>query len=455
MCSAGNRIPFKETRRVMSDYHRKYFGLKKEVAPVLEGTYASRLVDLLRLKGYEIDYGGLTVRLATEFGFCVGVERSIQMAYETRRMFPDKRIFITAEIIHNAYVNKQLVEMGCTFLNGQYKNGSFEDIGADDVVILPAFGASVEEIEEIKKKGAFIVDSTCGAVVSVWNNVHRYAKDDFTSLIHGKYSHEETIATASRATGKADGFTGSDVGKKGKYLIVRDMEEAKYVCEYIIRGGNREEFLRKFKHATSVGFDPDRDLERLGVANQTTMLSSETLAIQGAMRAAFVQKYGEGETLQRVRSADTICSATQDRQDAMGELLARKRPDVLIVIGGYNSSNTGHLAEMGIEKGVPTYHIDDASCLTGKREIRHQPIGAKATTLTEDWWPGRPRPLIGITAGASTPNNKIGDVFVRLFELNGADLDRLMAHVEALPTPELTEEEKRKLERMKILHGDH
>lgn len=436
----------------MADYHRKYFGLKKEVAPVLEGTYASRLVDLLRLKGYEVAFGGLTVKLAKEFGFCVGVERSIQMAYETRRMFPHKRIFITAEIIHNAYVNKQLVEMGCIFLNGQYKNGNFENITADDVVILPAFGASVEEIEEIKKKGAFIVDSTCGAVVSVWNNVHRYAKDDFTSLIHGKYSHEETIATASRATGKADGYTGIDVGKQGKYLIVRDMDEAKYVCEYIIRGGDRDEFLKKFKHGTSVGFDPDRDLERIGVANQTTMLSSETLAIQGAVRAAFVQKYGEAETQQRVRSADTICSATQDRQDAMGEMLQRRRPDVMIVIGGYNSSNTGHLAEMGIEKGVPTYHIDDGTCLMSKNQIRHQPIGAKENVVTENWWPRSAEPLIGITAGASTPNNKIGDVFVRLFELNGADLDEMMASVEGLPTPELTEEEKRKLERMKILH---
>ena len=439
----------------MVDYHRKYFGLKKEVAPVLEETYASKLVDLLRLKGYEVSFGGVTVRLATEFGFCVGVERSVQMAYETRRKFPDRKLFITAEIIHNAFVNKKLVEMGCIFLTGQYQNGNFEDIGKDDVVILPAFGASVEEIEGIKAKGAFIVDSTCGAVVSVWNNVHRYAGDEFTSIIHGKYSHEETIATASRATGKSDGFTGKDVGKKGKYLIVRDMDEAHYVCNYIVHGGDRDEFLKKFEHATSEGFDPDTDLVRLGVANQTTMLSSETMAIQGALRAAFVQKYGADETPGRFRSADTICSATQDRQDAMGDLFKSRDPDAMIVIGGYNSSNTEHLAEMGIEKKVPTYHIDDATCLLSKDQIRHQPIGAKKEITNENWWPGKKAPLIGLTAGASTPDNKIGDVFMRLFELNGADLAALMAHIKALATPDLSAEERRKLERMKILHGEH
>lgn len=429
----------------MAEYHRKYFGLKKEVAPVLELTYASKLVDLLRLKGYQISAGNLTVRLAKEFGFCVGVERAIQMAYETRRKYPNRRIFITTEIIHNAYVNKQLQEMGIVFLTGQYRNGTFDDIQRDDVVILPAFGASVDEIELIKKKGAFIVDSTCGAVVSVWNNVYKYAKDDFTSIIHGKYAHEETIATASRATGRSDGFTAEAIGKTGKYVIVRDMDEAKYVCDYIANGGDRGAFMKKFAPATSQGFDPDFDLGKIGVANQTTMLSSETLAIQGALRAAFVLKYGEEETRHRFRSIDTICSATQDRQDAMEDLL-KNRPQVMIVIGGYNSSNTGHLAEMGIENKLPTFHIDDAGCILSKSQIRHQPVGGKEEVVTENWWPPNGPAVIGVTAGASTPNNKIGDIFVRLFELEGEDIGPLLEEAAALPTIELTEEERLKIE---------
>jgi len=436
----------------MSDYHRKYFGLKKEVQPVLEATYASRLVDLLRLKGYEIAKGNLTVKLAKEFGFCVGVERAVQMAYETRRKFPGKRIFITTEIIHNAYVNKQLVEMGIIFLKGQYANGmTFDDIDEGDVAILPAFGAPVQEIEKIKRKGAYIVDATCGAVVTVWNNVHKYARDSFTSVIHGKYSHEETIATASRATGAADGFTGKQVDTTGKYLIVRDIEEVKIVCDYILGKRNREEFLKRFAPGVSEGFDPDTDLQRIGVANQTTMLSSETLAIQGLLRAAFVQKYGEEETKHRVRSIDTICSATQDRQDAVAAMLV-KQPDVMIVIGGYNSSNTTHLAEMGIEKGVPTFHIDDASCMLDTARIRHQPIGKHQEVIVEGWLPARRPLVVGVTAGASTPNNKIGDVFLRLFELMGEDVGNLIDEIEALPTPELTEEEKRRLDRLTLEH---
>ncbi len=426
----------------MADYHRKYFGLKKEVMPLLERTYASRIVDLLRQKGRQVTVGGLTLRLAQEFGFCVGVERAVQMAYETRRKYPDKRIFITAEIIHNAYVNQQLREMGVIFLNGRYAGAGMDAITAEDVVILPAFGAAVELIEQIKAKGAFIVDSTCGAVVTVWNNVHKYARDDFTSVIHGKYDHEETIATASRATGRSDGYTGKDQGKRGKFLIVRGMDEAKWVCDYIVKGGDREAFFKKFENGMSKGFDPDHDLEAIGVANQTTMLSSETLAIQGALRAAFVQKYGEDETRRRFCSIDTICSATQDRQNAVEQLLAGSAlPDAMIVIGGYNSSNTGHLAEMGIEKNVPTYHIDDASCIVSKSRIRHQPVGGKREEVTENWWPSKQDVVVAVTAGASTPNNKIGDVFQRLFEIDGTDSSTLLAAIEGLSTS--TEKPKR------------
>jgi 4-hydroxy-3-methylbut-2-enyl diphosphate reductase len=417
----------------MSNYHRKYFGLRREVAPMLTATYASRLVDLLRRKGHQITRGQLTIKLARQFGFCVGVERAVQMAYETRRKFPGKRIFITAEIIHNAFVNKKLLEMGFIFLNGSYASGmTYQDITADDVVILPAFGAAVSEIDKIRQKGTLIVDTTCGAVINVWNNVHKYANDGFTCVIHGKYSHEETIATSSRATGETDGQTGQRGAGGGKYLIVRDMEEARVVRDYIEGRGRRAEFLRRFAPAVSPGFDPDRDLERIGLANQTTMLSSESLAIQAFLREAFVRKYGDAETQKRFRSFDTICSATQDRQDAVNELM-QTRLDVMIVIGGYNSSNTTHLAEIGIERGVPTYHIDDAACLISHEQIRHQPIGQQKEIVTELWWPAKKPLVIGVTAGASTPDNKTGDVFLRLLELSGADIADLLEEMAALP----------------------
>jgi 4-hydroxy-3-methylbut-2-enyl diphosphate reductase len=417
----------------MATHHRKYFGLRKEVAPLLEATYASKLVDRLRTKGYQLTRGGLTVKLAKEFGFCVGVERAVQMAYETRRKFPGKRIFITAEIIHNAFVNKKLVELGFIFLTGKYARGlTYDDITAGDVVLLPAFGAAVSEVRGIQEKGALIVDTTCGAVVNVWNNVQKNARDGFTSVIHGRYRHEETIATSSRATGAADGVTGQGSESGGHYLIVRDLDEARAVREYLEGRGDRAEFLTRFRSAVSPGFDPDRDLERIGFANQTTMLSSESLAIQALLREAFVRKYGEDEAQRRFRSFDTICSATQERQDAVQDLM-RERPGVMIVVGGYNSSNTTHLAEIGAERGVPTFHIDDAACLISRERIRHQPIGGPAEAVAENWWPATRPLVIGVTAGASTPNNKIGDVFLRLFQLDGADVSDLLEETVAGP----------------------
>jgi 4-hydroxy-3-methylbut-2-enyl diphosphate reductase len=417
----------------MATHHRKSFGLSKEVTPLLEATYSSNLVDLLRRKGHEVTRGNLTVRLANEFGFCVGVARAVQMAYETKRKYPDKRIFITAEIIHNAFVNKKLVEMGFIFLSGKCAQGmTWDDISADDVVILPAFGVSVSDVRKVQDKGATIVDTTCGAVIHVWNSVLKYARDGFTSVIHGKYSHEETVATSSRATGAADGVTGQSTSNAGNYIIVRDLEEARVVCDYIEGRGTRDEFLKRFKNAVSPGFDPDRDLERIGFANQTTMLSSDSLAIQALLRDAFVRKYGPEETPRRFRSFDTICTATQVRQDAVTNLLAAPT-DLLIVIGGYNSSNTTHLAEIGIERRVPTYHIDDAACMISRRQIRHQPIGQPKEVVGENWWPEPERVVVAVTAGASTPNNKIGDVLLRLFELAGVNVSDLTVELSALP----------------------
>ncbi|HYF50262.1 MAG TPA: 4-hydroxy-3-methylbut-2-enyl diphosphate reductase [Planctomycetota bacterium] len=402
----------------MGEYHRKGFGLKNTVKPMLEAAYASRVVDLLRAKGHTIKRGELTIRLAKEFGFCYGVERAVDIAYQARHQFKDKRIFITNEIIHNASVNKRLFDMGFIFLSGPYNKGeTYSDIKSEDVVILPAFGAAVKEIDVLRQKGCTLVDTTCGAVVNVWKNVEKYAKDKFTSLIHGKYNHEETIATSSRAG--------------GKYLVVRDLDETDYACDYIRGKGNREDFMKKFAKAVSPGFDPDTDLSHLGVANQTTMLSTESMEIAARFRAAFVEKYGEEETKTRFRMQDTICSATQDRQDAVNEMMNEK-PDVMIVIGGYNSSNTTHLAEIPLHNGVPAYHIDDAACMISRSQIKHLPIGTHEEVICENWFPTKRPLVIGVTAGASTPNNKIGDTIVRLLELFGDNLEDFIAEVEAL-----------------------
>jgi 4-hydroxy-3-methylbut-2-en-1-yl diphosphate reductase len=402
----------------MGEYHRKGFGLKNTVKPMLEAAYASRVVDLLRAKGHQITRGDLTIRLAKEFGFCYGVERAVDIAYQTRHRYPDKRIFITNEIIHNASVNKRLLDMGFIFLSGQYNKGeTYADIKGDDVVILPAFGAPVKEIDILKEKNCILVDTTCGAVVNVWKNVEKYAKDKYTSLIHGKYNHEETIATSSRAG--------------GRYLIVRDLDEADYACEYIRGKGNRDEFMKKFAKAVSAGFDPDKDLQFLGVANQTTMLSTESMEIAARFRGAFVTIYGEEETKKRFRMQDTICSATQDRQDAVNAMMGEK-PEVMIVIGGYNSSNTTHLAEIPLHNKVPAYHIDDAACMISRSQIRHLPVGTHEEVICENWFPAKRPLVIGVTAGASTPNNKIGDTVVRLLELFGDNIEDFIAEVEAL-----------------------
>jgi 4-hydroxy-3-methylbut-2-enyl diphosphate reductase len=406
----------------MGEYHRKGFGLKDTVKPLLEAQYASRVVDLLRMKGHQITRGGLTIRLAKEFGFCYGVERAVDIAYQTRHRYADKRIFITNEIIHNASVNERLRDMGFIFLSGGYNKGeSYSDIRGDDVVILPAFGAPVKEIDILKEKNCILVDTTCGAVVNVWKSVEKYARDKYTSIIHGKYNHEETIATSSRAG--------------ARYLIVRDLDEADFVCDYILGKGTREAFLEKFTKAASAGFDPVNDLQLLGLANQTTMLSTESMEIAARLRGAFVKKYGEEETKQRFRSFDTICSATQDRQDAVNDMM-KSPPEVMIVIGGYNSSNTTHLAEISLHK-CPSFHIDDATCMISRNEIRHLPLGGKHEVVThENWMPEKSPLTIGVTAGASTPNNKIGDTVVRLFELFGEDIEDLIAEIEAMG-PEL------------------
>jgi len=385
---------------------RKSFGLKDNIRPELEASYHSPLIERIKAEDYEIEEGGLTICLAREFGFCYGVDRAIDYAYQTRMKFPDHRIFLTNEIIHNPQVNAKLRDMGVQFLSGSYAGAAtIDDIQKEDVVLMPAFGTSISLLDELQKKGCILVDTTCGSVMSVWKRVESYSRDGFTSVIHGKYDHEETIATSSRA----------QIYPGGKYLVVRDKKQTQTVCDYIINGGDSEKFLSEFRYATCPGFDPDKNLASIGCANQTTMLSSESMEIANMLQTAMVQRYGKDCADENFRHFDTICSATQDRQDAILRL-AQEGVDLMMVVGGYNSSNTGHLVEISL-KYCPAYHVKDAECIVSKNLIRHKKVTGPEIMETRNWLPGGGS-RIGITAGASTPNRVIEEVIQRILDVS-------------------------------------
>ena len=385
-----------------------------QVQAQVESHYRSEIVERLRSSGGSIATGGLTVKLAKQFGFCYGVERAIDLAYAAAEVFHDRRLFILGEIIHNPEVNDQIRILGIRNLVGDTKEAEVDGLTAEDVVIVPAFGTDVATLAHIKKVGCQIVDTTCGDVMSVWKRVRQNANDDVTSIIHGKASHEETKATASRAL-----ITG-----KGHYLIVLTLEETDFVCEYIRHGGDKGHFLAKFCGAHSDGFDPDVHLRRVGVANQTTMLRGETEEVQRRIESAIQDRDGAERARENFRFFDTICGATQERQDALREMLAEPM-DLLLVVGGYNSSNTSHLAEMG-EAKLPTYFVRNASRLESRQRIRHYSLHTRREDVTENWLPSAPL-TIGITAGASCPNNLIEDTILRVFELHGIGRGALLA----------------------------
>jgi 4-hydroxy-3-methylbut-2-en-1-yl diphosphate reductase len=385
---------------------RKGLDMKEAVAGELAAAYHSGLVDEVRGANYRYDKGRLTLHLAREFGFCYGVDRAVDYAYHAVARFPGRNVFLTGEIIHNPHVNDRLRANGIRFLSDPEERS--HQPGPEDVVILPAFGITVQEMLDYSARGCTLVDTTCGSVLNVWKNVVRYAQDGFTAIIHGKVKHEETRATASQALKYP----------QGRYLVVLDREEAGIVCDYIRGGGDREAFLARFGGAVSPGFDPDRDLVRVGCANQTTMLMSESLEIGEMFRAAMTERYGEAALAEHFRAFDTICSATQERQDAVEALLDSEPLDMMIVVGGYNSSNTCNLARICAAR-VRTYHIADPACLISAERIRHRPVGAPSTAkadevVSENWLPAEGRIVVGLTAGASTPNNIVGQVIETL-----------------------------------------
>ncbi|MDJ0729175.1 MAG: 4-hydroxy-3-methylbut-2-enyl diphosphate reductase [Crocosphaera sp.] len=393
---------FKRSLQKSDNYHRKGFGHETEVMGTMNTEYQSSLIQQIRENNYQWQEGNVKIKLAEAFGFCWGVERAVAMAYETRQHFPQEKIWITNEIIHNPSVNQRLLEMNVGFIKVVNESKDFSVVEAGDVVILPAFGASVTEMQLLNNKGCTIVDTTCPWVSKVWNSVEKHKKKDYTSIIHGKYRHEETVATSSFA---------------GTYLVVLNLKEAQYVCDYIMNGGKKEEFLDRFKNAHSEGFDPDQDLIRLGIANQTTMLKSETEQIGKLFETTLLKKYGPTELNEHFMSFNTICDATQERQDAMLNLV-EEDVDLMVVIGGFNSSNTTHLQEISIEKGIPSYHIDSEKRILPGNKIEHKPLEKEIETK-ENWLPDS-KIVVGVTSGASTPDKVVEAVIERIFEEKNA-----------------------------------
>ena len=380
------------------NYFRRGLGLKAEVKPVLEREYGSAVVEAMKSSDYRLEVGRLTFRLARSLGFCYGVDRAVEYAYETCRKFPDRRIFLVGEIIHNPLVNSQLAEMGVTFLYPDDDGGfDFSPVQPSDVVILPAFGVAIDAFQTLRELDCVLVDTTCGSVLHVWKRVEGYARDGFTALVHGKYRHEETRATSSQVL-RYEG---------GSYLVVRDMEEAELVCAYIRGEVDADTIRERFAGKTSDGFDPETHLQKIGVANQTTMLATESLEIARVVGEAIIDRWGEEELPARFRSFDTICSATQDRQDAVLELM-QDEPDLMLVVGGYNSSNTTNLAKI-CARYVPTYHIEtDRNIDPDRGTISHKQVTTGEVIEDADWLPADGPVEIGLTAGASTPDSLIG-----------------------------------------------
>ena len=369
------------------------------------GYSTTGLVAQMREQGNIWKQGDVIIELAEAYGYCWGVERAVQMAYEARKAYPTQRLHITNEIIHNPGVNQRLKEMDVKFIDAKHDAKDFSNVKEGDVVILPAFGASVQEMKLLNDRGVQIVDTTCPWVSKVWNAVDNQARRGHTSIIHGKWAHEETVATASFAS---------------TYLIVKDMKEAQYVCDYMLKGGDRDEFLAKFKDAMSAGFDPDIDLERIGMANQTTMLKGETEGIGKLLESTVMQKWGPAALNEHFMVMDTICDATQERQDAVyqmtGKQATAEKLDLMVVVGGFNSSNTSHLQEIGEMKSIPSFWVDSAARIDIDSNTVTHKLAHGELVETSSWLKDGPL-RIGITSGASTPDKAVEDVLERIFKI--------------------------------------
>jgi len=397
-------------------YFRKGLGNKEQVAPLLHADYHSGLAEWFKASGFRYQSGDVEIRLAKEFGFCYGVDRAVEYAYECRDRFPDRRILITGEIIHNPWVNRRLEEMGIGFLSPE-GGDRLREVEANDVVLIPAFGMEHEDFLRLRERGVILVDTTCGSVLSVWKSVERYAREGFTAIVHGKKDHEETLATCSQVR-KYEG---------AHYLVLRDMEQAGWVCEFLEGRLDGDTLMTRLPDAYSPGFDPSLHLQKLGIANQTTMLSTESLEIAALLRKSMKTARGDADLGAHFRSFDTICSATQDRQDAVKQMLAEKC-DLMVVVGGFNSSNTTHLLEICLPV-TKAYHVEDVDGLVSPDWIRHKPLEESLPILSDGWLPQGPA-VLGVTAGASTPDTAVGATIAKLMRFRGIPQEEIEALAE-------------------------
>ncbi|GAX21021.1 4-hydroxy-3-methylbut-2-en-1-yl diphosphate reductase [Fistulifera solaris] len=386
-------------------YRQGFKEVREGVEKSMEEQFKGEIVQQLRESNYIMERDGVKVYLAKDFGFCWGVERSIALAYEAVEHYPGKTVHITNELIHNPEVNEKLEDMNVQFiekLDDGRKN--FDTVKEGDVVILPAFGASFEEMDRFDKMNVEVVDTTCPWVSKVWNSVDKHQKAGMTSVIHGKYAHEETVATTSFCE---------------DYICVKDMKEAEMLSNYILNGGDKEAFMKHFEKAVSKGFDPDVMLQKIGLANQTTMYKKETRAIGQLLQKTMMKKFGPAEIKNHYMEFDTICDATQERQDAVVELVDIAKTDGLdfiLVVGGWDSSNTAHLLEIPHHAGIRSFHIDRAECIGADNTITHRTVTGEIVTekfiedLSKDV-------VMGVTSGASTPDKAVQDSLSSIFLL--------------------------------------
>ncbi len=361
-----------------------------------------------------VDCGPVRFKIARHFGFCFGVENAIEIAYRAVEENPGRRIFLLSEMIHNPEVNADLASRGVEFL--MRTDGTrlidFDTLKPEDIVIVPAFGTTLELQRELLERGIdpYFFDATCPFVQKVWKRAEELGRAGFTVIVHGKRTHEETRATFSHSKQTAP------------TLVILNMEEAEQVREFILGRMSEEEFSRRFAAGLSEGFAPARDMLRVGVVNQTTMLASETQAIADVIRNAMLERHGAeklGEYFADTR--DTLCYATYENQSATAALI-ESGADVAIVVGGYNSSNTSHLVELAEEK-VRTFYIQNAGEIIGPREIRHFDLKRQEPVVTSDWLPVKDGPIeVAVTSGASCPDRVVEEVIERVLEFYSGSL---------------------------------
>ncbi len=357
-----------------------------------------------------LDFGPVKFLIARHFGFCFGVENAIEIAYKTIEENPGKRIFLLSEMIHNPLVNLDLQSRGVKFIMNAYGNQFIEwnEINSNDIVIIPAFGTTIEIETLLKEKGIDTIkfNTTCPFVEKVWNRAEDLGKEKFTVIIHGKAKHEETHATFSHSKQSAPS------------LIIRNIDEAIVVSKVILGETNKSEFYKYFEGKHSTNFDVTKDLERIGVVNQTTMLASETQVIADLLRETMIKKYGiENLKEHFADTRDTLCYATNDNQSAtIG--LKREEADLAIVVGGYNSSNTSHLVEL-LEEKFTTYFISGVEKIVSEKLISHFDIHTRREKATEDFLPRKTKVTIAITSGASCPDSVVDDVLNKLLSFFG------------------------------------